>query len=51
MSGEAEEIVDLKDFHDAGWYGAYMGLDPTDSPLLLRDIGSDDIYALTVEAK
>jgi DNA-binding winged helix-turn-helix (wHTH) protein/Tol biopolymer transport system component len=50
-TGEAEKIVDLKDFHDAGWYGAYMGLDPTDAPLLLRDIGSDDIYALTLDQK
>ena len=49
--GEAEKIVDLKDWHDAGWYGKYMGLDPTDAPLLLRDIGSDDIYALTLDQK
>jgi dipeptidyl aminopeptidase/acylaminoacyl peptidase len=49
--GAAEKIVDLKDWHDAGWYGRYMGLDPTDAPLLLRDIGSDDIYALTLEEK
>jgi Tol biopolymer transport system component len=47
----AEKIVDLKDWHDAGWYGAYMGLDPTDASLLLRDIGSDDIYALTLNRK
>src|ERR1700722_11183064 len=49
--GTAEKIADLKDFHDAGWLGRYMGLDPTDAPLLLRDIGSSDIYALTVEQK
>ena len=49
--GAAEKIVDLKDWHDAGWFGAYMGLDPTDAPLLLRDIGSDDIYALTLDQK
>jgi DNA-binding winged helix-turn-helix (wHTH) protein/Tol biopolymer transport system component len=49
--GAAEKIVDLKDWHDAGWYGCYMGLDPTDTPLLLRDISSDDIYALTLEQK
>jgi hypothetical protein len=46
-----EKIADLKDFHDAGWFGDYMGLDPTDAPLLLRDIGSNDIYALTLEQK
>jgi DNA-binding winged helix-turn-helix (wHTH) protein/Tol biopolymer transport system component len=49
--GRAEKVVDLKDWHDAGWFGRYMGLDPTDSPLLLRDIGSEDIYALTLEEK
>lgn len=49
--GEAEKIVGLRHWHDAGWYGRYMGLDPTDAPLLLRDIGSDDIYALTLEGK
>ena len=26
-------------------------IDPTDAPLLLRDIGSDDIYALTLDSK
>jgi DNA-binding winged helix-turn-helix (wHTH) protein/Tol biopolymer transport system component len=49
--GRSEKIVDLKDWHDAGWFGRYMGLDPTDAPLLLRDIGSEDIYALTLEQK
>jgi Tol biopolymer transport system component len=49
--GAAEKIVDLKDWHDAGWVGRYMGLDPTDAPLLLRDIGSEDIYALTLDQK
>ena len=49
--GAEEKIADLKDFHDAGWFGDYMGLDPTDAPLLLRDIGSNDIYALTLEQK
>jgi Tol biopolymer transport system component len=49
--GTEEKIADLKDFHDAGWFGGYMGLDPTDAPLLLRDIGSNDIYALSLEEK
>jgi DNA-binding winged helix-turn-helix (wHTH) protein/Tol biopolymer transport system component len=48
-SGRAEKIVDLKDWHDAGWFGRYVGLDPTDAPLLLRDIGSEDIYALSLD--
>jgi WD40 repeat protein len=49
--GTAEKIADLKDWHDAGWFGRYMGLDPTDAPLMLRDIGSEDIYALTLDRK
>jgi Tol biopolymer transport system component/DNA-binding winged helix-turn-helix (wHTH) protein len=49
--GKAEKIADLKNFHDAGWLGRYMGLDPTDAPLLLRDVGSEDIYALTLNRK
>jgi DNA-binding winged helix-turn-helix (wHTH) protein/Tol biopolymer transport system component len=49
--GTAEKIADLKDWHDAGWFGRYMGLDPTDAPLLLRDIGSEDIYALTLDQR
>ena len=49
--GAAEKIADLKDWHLAGWFNTWMGLDPTDSPLLLRDTGSDEIYALTLQEK
>jgi Tol biopolymer transport system component/DNA-binding winged helix-turn-helix (wHTH) protein len=49
VGGEAERIHDMKDWHSTGWY--WMGLDPTDAPLMLRDIGSSDIYALTLESK
>ena len=51
QGGAAEKIADLTDWRDAGWHGSYMGLDPTDAPLMLRDIGSEDIYALSLEAK
>ena len=47
--GEAERIHDMKDWHSTG--AGWMGLDPTDAPLMLRDIGSSDIYALTLEEK
>jgi Tol biopolymer transport system component/DNA-binding winged helix-turn-helix (wHTH) protein len=49
--GEAERVVDLTGFHLAGMVGFWFGLDPTDAPLLLRDAGTDDIYALTLETK
>ena len=48
-SGRAEQVVDLKGFRHMGWLGLWMGLDPSDTPLLLRDAGSREIYALTVE--
>ena len=49
--GDEERIVDLKDFRYTGWYSAWFGLDPTDAPLLLRDAGTDEIYALTLEER
>ncbi len=49
--GETERIADLTNIHVGGWWNSYMGLDPTDAPLILRDVGSDDIYALTLEEK
>ena len=49
LGGEAERIHDMKDWHSTG--SGWMGLDPTGAPLMLRDIGSSDIYALTFEEK
>jgi Tol biopolymer transport system component/DNA-binding winged helix-turn-helix (wHTH) protein len=49
--GEAEQVVDLTEFHHTGTSTMWFGLDPTDAPLLLRDAGTDDIYALTLETK
>jgi hypothetical protein len=50
--GELEKIADLKNwpkvaFGTLGW----TGLDPTEAALLLRDISTNDIYALTLEQK
>ena len=49
--GDAERIADLKGVHYTGYYGTWFGLDSTDAPLLLRDVGTSDIYALTLEHK
>ena len=49
--GEAEQVVDLTEFHHTGTATMWFGLDPTDAPLLLRDAGTDDIYALTLDEK
>jgi Tol biopolymer transport system component/DNA-binding winged helix-turn-helix (wHTH) protein len=47
--GNVEQVADLKDWHLTGLWFVSMTLDPTDAPLLLRDVGSNDIYALTLE--
>ena len=49
--GKEERVADLEDWHITGLFSYWMALDPTDAPLLLRDVGSDDIYALTLEEK
>jgi Tol biopolymer transport system component len=49
--GDAVRITDLKGVHYTGYYLVWFGLDPTDAPLLLRDIGTNDIYALRLEQK
>lgn len=49
--GQKERIVDLKGFRNAGYFGFWMGLDPEDNLLVLRDVRGDDIYALTLKEK
>jgi Tol biopolymer transport system component len=45
-----ERVADLKDFEPTGYWDDWMGLDPNDSPLLLRDTGLQDVYAFDTEA-
>jgi len=46
-SHKLEEVVDLKNFHGAPFLvGYWMGLAPDDSPLMVRDAGTWDFYAL-----
>jgi len=49
--GKVERVVDLKDWPIMGLSSFWSDLDPTDAPLLQRDVGTDDIYALTLEEK
>lgn len=49
--GKEERVIDMSKWHITGFMNFSMTLDPTDAPLVLRDIGSDDIYALAVEEK
>ena len=41
-----EQVADLKGFTPTGYWGAWLGLDPEDSPLMLRDVGTQDVYSL-----
>ena len=45
-----EQVVSLKDFRQVPHWGSWVGLTPDDSPLLLRDAGTQDIYALDWDA-
>jgi serine/threonine protein kinase/Tol biopolymer transport system component len=49
--GEAKVVVSLKDFPFSGTFGDWFGLDPTDAPLMMRDVSTSDVYALTLEGK
>jgi Tol biopolymer transport system component/DNA-binding winged helix-turn-helix (wHTH) protein len=49
--GDPELVVDLKGMRVTGALTNWEGLDPSDTPILLRDRGTDDIYALTLAEK
>ncbi len=46
---KTEQVADLKSFPLGGRYGGWLTLAPDGSPLLLRDAGTQDIYALDWE--
>ena len=46
---EVEQVSDLANLPTTGNVGPWLGLGPDDSPLLLRDIGTQDIYSLDWE--
>ena len=49
--GKMEKVADLKNVQRAtSLFGAWSGLGPDDSPLVLRDTGTQEIYALDWEA-
>jgi len=41
-----ETVADLKHFRQAGYWSIWLGMAPDDSPLLLRDTGTQEVYAL-----
>lgn len=44
--GRVESVADLRNFPTTGRYEYTLALTPDDSPLILRDVGTQDIYAL-----
>jgi hypothetical protein len=47
LDGAIEQVADLKGVRQTGFRsGFWMGLTPDNSPLLLRDIGTEEIYSL-----
>jgi eukaryotic-like serine/threonine-protein kinase len=45
-----ERVADLKNFRQTGFYTVWLGMAPDDSPLLLRDTGTQEIYSLDWQA-
>jgi Tol biopolymer transport system component len=43
---KAERVVDLKDIRTTGFYGVSLSLTPDDQPIVTRDIGTQEIFAL-----
>ena len=46
-----ESVADLPGFRGTGYDWSWIGLDPDDNPLLLRDAGTSEIYSMTLERK
>jgi Tol biopolymer transport system component/DNA-binding winged helix-turn-helix (wHTH) protein len=50
--GATEQIASLKGVRQTGYRGGFwIGLAPDDSPLMLRDIGTEEIYSLDLTVK
>jgi eukaryotic-like serine/threonine-protein kinase len=49
--GEPQRVVDLTDFHVIGWFHTWFTLDPDGAPLIVKDVGSHDLYALALQLK
>jgi Tol biopolymer transport system component len=51
VTGGEAKIVAPVGFPFTGTNAPWFGLDPTDAPLMLRDVSTNDVYALTLEQK
>jgi Tol biopolymer transport system component len=45
-----EDVASLKNMRQTGFFGPWSGLAPDDSPMLLRDAGTQELYALDWQA-
>jgi len=45
-----ERVADLQNLHMAGFYGSSLSLSPNDEPIITRDTGSQEIFALDWQA-
>jgi len=45
-----ERLIDLKDVRLAGFYGQSLSLTPDDQPVMTRDYGSEEVFALDWQA-
>ncbi len=43
---KTEQVVDLRNFNTVGRYGGWLALTPDDSPLILHDTGTQDVYSV-----
>jgi eukaryotic-like serine/threonine-protein kinase len=46
---KTERVVDLKNFQTVGYYDSWFAVAPDDSPIMLRNAGTQDVYALDLE--
>ena len=46
----AEEVATTKGMRRIGLFGPWFGIAPDDSPLVMRDVGTHEIYGLDWEA-
>jgi Tol biopolymer transport system component/DNA-binding winged helix-turn-helix (wHTH) protein len=50
--GKTKEVASLKDLRQTGFRGGiWMGLSPENLPLVLRDVGTQEIYSLDLETR
>jgi WD40 repeat protein len=51
IGGKVEQVASLKGFQFTGFYTFWFGLAPDDSPLLLKDVGTQEIVSMAWHEK